>query len=469
MSKSATDKPRAGKNSASPTKRGQKRRASPKSPSRGRVRHKPAEAAEPKPATTSKPPTRLAVPRTFVQRSRLLLAGSWLVGCGLVCIALGVVMLLVTPRAVGGNPVLVGVHFMMAAIGIAGGLACIYAGLAPALARNSVDARGIRRRFLFLPRRVAWRDVYLLGLADDIALQAGRAEVSIPCSRGFVQRHEQVLLGWWRRAVSGSGRRCVPLVARGPNRPGLWLSAGGVLAVAAWLCAAAVVDAGAAGVFFACALAAGALASGYIAAALSVERVELSCRQVRHRRLLARDRVELAEAELVVLDRRESDFKTLWGRIELYARGASVSFRCAGEAYETLSATIVRRCPRAFVWERHTDQVAPPLVEQLDSPKESCSERAAAAAIKRRAGAILSIGAAGLCGLVAATCLHLGMWLASAMASACGLFWAARAAAGWARARRAASARRAIDEFETEQLYDPEIAPEDYQILDLIA
>lgn len=428
------------------------------------------EAAQsPRSAKDGPEPKRLIVSRTFTQRSRLLGRGSWRVASGSVIVAVGGVLMLTAGQGLGAGPIRSAVHLLICAQVMLVGLAWIYLGLAPALATHRVDAKGIVRSFLFLGRRTRWRDVYLMGLGDDIALQAGRAEISLPSSRGFVQRNEKTLLHWWRRAVTGSGARRVPLISRGLHRVGVWLPAASALTLATWLCAGLQGPDSSAGVFLATGLAAAALGCAYVAAWLFVERVTLTCGRLERRDLLARRRLALADVNLIVLHAHELDFTIRWGRVELYADGKCLDFRCAGEAYETLSATIVRSCPRAFVLERHTKQVAPPLADDVADLQDTAAQGARQAGIRSRAIAIAAFGGVLLTGLVALACFQRAMWLGAALCGASCLYWLAGTYTGLARAHRASQAGREIRDFSLEQWEDHSVSPEEDRILDLIA
>ncbi len=446
-----------------------------KAPSTGSLRRsRDAQQREEPPQRPSRArprvrPEKLVVSRTFAQRSRLLLRGLWLDALGIVSLLGGLVLLLSGSWLVSGGLWAMAIHACVCALAMGAGLVCIYMGLAPALATHRIDPRGAVRRFALLSRRTRWKDVYLMGLGDDIALQAGRDEVSLPSSRGFVQRNEQTLLQWWRKALTGSGLRRVPLPSRGLCRTGPWLGACVGLTVGAWLCFAVPGSPSATGIFLVCALTSAALAGGYIAAALHLQRVELKPGCVGKRDLLARRQIDLERVDLIVLDVHELDFTIRWGRIQLFAAGRSLEFRCAGEAYETLSATIVRRCPSAFVFERHTDQVAPPLAQDVAEIQSQAARSAKQAGIRTRAWAIAALGAALLTGLVVAACARQGLWLGAAVCASAMAFWIARAITGLACAHRASMAGREVRRFEMEAWEDPHAAPEDYDILDLIA
>lgn len=446
-----------------------------KAPSTGSLRRsrdsqdRPDAPQPPSQARTRAAPEKLIVSRTFAQRSRLLLRGLWLDALGVASVLLGLVLLLSGSWLISGGPWRMAVHVGICCLSMLAGLACVYLGLAPALATHRIDPKGVVRRFALLSRRIRWKHVYLMGLGDDIALQAGRAEVSLPSSRGFVQRNEQTLLQWWRKALTGSGLRRVPLPSRGLCRTAPWLGGCAGLTTAAWLCFAVPDSLWPAGAFLVCALTSAALACGYLAATLHLQRVELRPGSIAKRDLLARWNIRFENVELIVLDVHELDFTIRWGRIQLFAAGRSLEFRCAGEAYETLSATIVRRCPGAFVFERHTGQVAPPLALDVGRIQSQAARSAKQAGIRTRAWAIAALGAAMLTGLVVAACARQGLWLGAAICAAATAFWITRAMTGLARAHRSSVAGKQVRSFEMEAWEDPQAAPEDFDVLDLIA
>ena len=416
-------------------------------------------------------PDRLIAGRTFAQRSRLLAAGMGWLCAGAACVAIAAALLL-WPPAVAREGLLRAVHGALSLLPAAGGLCLIHRGLRPALARNVLNARGARQTLLGLGRFVPWSQVYAIELGDEqIRIRAGRRELVIPAARNVVQRHEPTINRWWRKAITGSGRRVVPLLGRNSLRPAVWAWLAGGQAVGAWL-AWSVAVAGsytAAGASAATVLAVAAALAGLRAAALAVERGLLTVEGIQHRTLLRRRSVSWSAVDVVALDRTEFDFTILRGRVDILAGGRRIGLTVDGEAFEDIAALIVRKSPRAYVVEHHTAQAAPPLEAGDEARRESVTHACRRGAIAVRCGAIIALGLA----LVSVFgCLIAGRFgldgLAACCAAAAGICaWAF--GRDWRQASRLRQTATRLSELTEAAWEDPSVKPEDDVFLDLVA
>ncbi len=418
-------------------------------------------------------PARLVARRTFSQRGRLLAAGiGWIAG-GVVLLAIAAAITWLPPQSAQTSRWILAGHLAIAALPAGWGLWCLHRGLRPGLVRTVLDARGVRQRIFGLGPSMPWADVGLIELGDDeIRLRAGRGEIKIHSARNFVQRNEPVLARWWRRALTGSGRRLVLQLRSPGRRPGTWLALASALASGTWLIA--TVALGSSLGFSAIYAAAGTGAASAIcllaAGRLAWQKVELTSRTVEVRGGRGRRRLAWEGIGLVSLNKLMLDFKIIRGEIELVTvAGRRLAFQVDGDAYEDLSALVVRKCPRAFVIEHDIAQAAPPLQGGIDNSRDRMVRLCRRHAIRRRGSGILAAGAGALAALGVAMAVQFARpWL-----TAGGLI--AVAVAGWAalqdfaRARRASRTASGLGQLDAETWADPSVRPEDDKFFDLVA
>jgi hypothetical protein len=418
-------------------------------------------------------PARLVARRTFSQRGRLLLAGTGWIAGGLVLLAIAAALAWLRPQAALASRWILAGHLAVAALPAGWGLWCLHRGLRPGLVRTVLDADGVRQRIFGLGPSMRWADVGRIELGDDeIRLRAGRGEITIHAARNFVQRNEPVLSRWWRQALTGSGRRLVLQLRSPGRRPATWLALASALAAASWLIAAVALGSalGWSAIYAAAGTGAAATVCLLAAGRLAWQRVELTTRTVKVRGGRGRRRLAWEGIGLVSLNKLMLDFKIVRGEIELVTvAGRRLAFPVDGEAYEDLSALVVRKCPRAFVIEHDIAQAAPPLQGGIDNSRDRMVRLCRRHAIRRRSSGILAAGAGALAMLGVVLAVQMARpWLAAGgMVAVAVAGWAALQ--DFARAARASRTATGLGQLDAETWADPSVRPEDDKFFDLVA